>query len=164
LYMARVSHSNNIVYELSTKMKGIALSTVLKSVTRIGIQKSFPKDQLSNYFSEQLDQQLSILSVPTNAEYIENRKTTLKALKNSGAYKAKRLLQSLPVRGQRTKSNARTQKDKRPSAVQQLRTAFRRKIRKGSFKKSKYSATVQALSHLKELNAGKNHMFTNRQI
>ena len=146
--MKHVTSSNNVVYSLYTDKKGLGLSTTIKITSSLGIQKNFKKKDLANYFAEGLDQKFLILSTPIETNYIESRKAFLKKAKNMGNYRARRLLQSLPARGQRTKSNARTQKDKRPSSVQQLRTAFKRKIRKGSSKRSANTSTLRSLKTL----------------
>ncbi len=84
----------------------------------LNLKKSYSFKKLNQYFSKNIDlnienkvlnlYQLKVASIQKNK--LDNE---IKKLKSTNSYRWRRHLQNLPVRGQRTKTNARTQKSKR---------------------------------------------------
>lgn len=146
-------------------IKGISTSILWKTYSKLGIQPKFPKKEVVTYFSEAFQLQLRHLSLPQNEEYVESLSRHMKNLKANKSYRAQRLKQGLPVRGQRSRSNARTQKEKRPSFAKSIRTAYQRKTRStGSRKTTTFNETRNSRYKLKELGRSYQAVFSSRQI
>jgi small subunit ribosomal protein S13 len=115
-----------------TGTKGLGVSIVNNICTAQGFQTTFKTGQLNSQMKTSLEKILLTVPTPTENRYSDFLKKTLTDLKQSGSYRGQRIAQALPVRGQRTKSNARTQKQKKPSSGQAQRTAFSKKKTRSS--------------------------------
>lgn len=121
---------NKSLFYLLTSVKGIGPSTSKKICTQLGIQQNYLLGHLNLNSKQVLNESIEKLAVKTQAELTDALNQHIKFIKQSGSYKGQRHLQCLPVHGQRTSSNARTQKSKRPGSQNLDRTAFRRKFSK----------------------------------
>lgn len=108
--------SKRIVVGL-TYIYGIGLSTAKKVLSTCGIEESVRTGSLTD------EQVGKIRSLIESAEYkVEgdlrrDRIASIKRLMDLGSYRGLRHRKSLPARGQRTKTNARTRKGPRKLAV-----------------------------------------------
>lgn len=132
-------NDNQSMWYAFSDIKGLSLATTSYVCTKRGIQKNFKLGYLGSQLKSSLEVDLMKLPIPTENFYVDHIRKSILTIKQSGSYKGQRLSQALPVRGQRTKSNARTQKKKRPLSAQSLRTAFHKKKPRGSQNLSKSS-------------------------
>lgn len=137
---------NKDISRVLSEVKGLGHSISRNIVNVYGFQKNYKTGLLNSQLASALENTLSTLPVPTSNYYNDYIKKTLSHIKQSGSYRGQRLLQALPARGQRTKSNARTQKQKKPSSSQAQRTAFTRKKprRQNSFANRNQSLQISA--------------------
>jgi len=130
--MARISgielqDSWRIEYAL-TKVKGIGWSMSKKILSAAKID---PTVRVSKLSSEDIATIASKLEeYPTEGDLIRQVRTNVSRLQTIGAYRGIRHSRGLPVRGQRTKSNARAKRGKRKTV--------------GAFKKEALSKMQQA--------------------
>lgn len=121
-------HHKNYIYRVVNAHKGLSLSIVYKLGSDIGIQSKFSTSLLTHSIEHSINQGLKTLSVPVDKDYMFYRSGLMEFLQTKENYRARRHIQLLPLNGQRTRSNARTQKNKRGgSSASTLRTAFKRK-------------------------------------
>lgn len=99
-----------VIYAL-TKIKGIGWSLAEEVVEALNIDKS---TRISDLSTDQISKISSKLDdYPIEGELVRQVKANISRLKRTGAYRGVRHARNLPVRGQRTKSNARTKRGKR---------------------------------------------------
>ncbi len=139
-------NKNKDIYRAISSVKGLGYSVSKNVANSYGFQKNYKVGSLNSQLSGFLETTLSTLPTPTSNYYNDFIKKTLSNIKQSGSYRGQRLLQALPARGQRTKSNARTQKQKKPSSSQAQRTAFTRKKsrRQNSFSSKNQSSQLSS--------------------
>lgn len=94
-----------------TKIKGIGWSTAEKVLDAAGIDsskrvKELDQDDISKIASEIEDK-------PIEGELVRQVRKNIQRLQQIGSYRGVRHNKNLPVRGQRTKTNARTKRGKR---------------------------------------------------
>lgn len=94
-----------------TKIKGIGWSTAEKVLAAAGIDsskrvKELNQDEISKIASE-------IEEKPIEGELVRRVRKDIQRLQQIGSYRGQRHKKNLPVRGQRTKTNARTKRGKR---------------------------------------------------
>jgi small subunit ribosomal protein S13 len=94
-----------------TKIKGIGWSTAEKVLDAAGVDsskrvKELSQDEVSKIASE-------IEGKPIEGELVRRVRKNIQRLQQIGSYRGKRHKKNLPVRGQRTKTNARTKRGKR---------------------------------------------------
>lgn len=119
LFEERIGEKKRIDLELQNCLGfGFILSKKIYISLGFNLRKNFSFKNLGKIFNKKIDQnienkvlnlyQLKVASIQKNR--LDNE---MKSLKNTNCYRWKRHLQKLPVRGQRTRTNARTQKSRR---------------------------------------------------
>jgi small subunit ribosomal protein S13 len=119
---------NKPSYRVLGDMYGIGDSTSINVLNRFGIQKHLPFGRLDIQTRQDITkevQRLNPLKYPVLNSLIEVTRTNIKKLKLIRCYRGFRHAMHLPVRGQRSKTNARTQKNHKPRA-DLLRSSYRR--------------------------------------
>lgn len=101
----------NIDYSL-TLIYGIGWKNVYKILEQANID---PKKKVKNITEEELKKIIEIIekNYKVEGDLREVINENIKRLKEIGSYRGLRHVKGLPVRGQRTKSNARTKRGKR---------------------------------------------------
>ncbi|PIS14996.1 30S ribosomal protein S13 [Candidatus Shapirobacteria bacterium CG09_land_8_20_14_0_10_38_17] len=94
-----------------TRIYGVGQSNVLAILMRAGISVNKRVDQLSDNEITTLNRVIGEMKVEGNLREEVGR--NIERLKRIGSYRGKRHLANLPVRGQRTRTNARTKRGKR---------------------------------------------------
>src|SRR3989344_722902 len=94
-----------------TKIKGIGFSRAFEILKNAGVEKSLRISKLSNEDLSKINTQLEKYEI--EGDLIRTVKSNIQRLKVIGSYRGIRHNQSLPVRGQRTKSNSRTKRGAR---------------------------------------------------
>lgn len=117
--MARIAGVNiadhkHIVIAL-TSIYGIGRSTSLKLCQQVGIEPSVKVSQLSEQQLESLRTEITKMTV--EGDLRRTVSMNIKRLMDLGCYRGLRHRRGLPLRGQRTKTNARTRKGRRKSNV-----------------------------------------------
>ncbi len=106
-----IPDNKNIVYSL-TYIKGIGLSSARDIVDRLGLDATLKAKDLTeeeiNKISAFIDKEYVI-----EGELVRQVKDNIKRLKDIGTYRGNRHKVNLPVRGQKTRCNARTRKGPR---------------------------------------------------
>jgi small subunit ribosomal protein S13 len=130
--MARISgielqDSWRIEYAL-TKVKGIGWSMSKKILSAVKIDPTVRVSKLSSEDIATITAKLE--EYPTEGDLVRQVRTNVSRLQTIGAYRGIRHSRGLPVRGQRTKSNARAKRGKRKTV--------------GAFKKEALSKMQQA--------------------
>jgi len=99
------------VYAL-TLIYGIGFALAKKILSQAKIEPNKKVDQFSE---DELKKIINILDKEYNVEgdLREKINSNIKALRDVGSYRGVRHIKNLPVRGQRTRSNARTKRGKR---------------------------------------------------
>ena len=113
--MARIAgvdipNDKRVVVSL-TYIYGIGLPTAQKILAKVGVSedvrvKDLSEDELTNIRNE-------IASIKVEGDLRREKSLNIKRLMEIGSYRGKRHRNSLPCRGQRTKTNARTCKGPR---------------------------------------------------
>lgn len=94
-----------------TKIKGIGWALSRKVLSELKLDASKRVKELTASEISSLSTKLSEFAV--EGDLIRKIKQNIERLKAIGSYKGNRHLRGLPVRGQRTKTNARTKRGKR---------------------------------------------------
>ena len=94
-----------------TYIYGVGRKNVAQVITQTGIDPAKRAHELSGEEIAKITKALE--EIKTEGDLREERSKNIKRLKRIGAYRGLRHSQGLPVRGQRTKSNARTKRGKR---------------------------------------------------
>jgi len=111
-----------------TNIKGIGWTLAKKALTHAGVD---PSKRLSEVTAEEVSKISSELEkYLIEGDLIRQIKTNITRLKTISAYRGVRHARGLPVRGQRTRHNARTKRGKRKTV--------------GAFKKEALAKTQQA--------------------
>ena len=99
-----------------TSIFGIGVSTANKILSRLGIDENIKVSQLSD---DQVNQIRNAISSEFKVEGALKSEVqmNIKRLMDIGTYRGKRHRKGLPVRGQRTRTNARTRKGKRKTVA-----------------------------------------------
>jgi small subunit ribosomal protein S13 len=101
----RVEYALTLIYGIGwSQSKRILEQLKIDSKTRV---KDLSEDQQKNII------QVIEKSYKVEGDLREERSENIKRLRDIGSYRGMRHMMGLPVRGQRTKSNARTRKGKR---------------------------------------------------
>jgi small subunit ribosomal protein S13 len=113
--MARIAGVNipdhkHVVIAL-TEIYGIGKTTSLKLCSAVGIEPSTKVSQLSDAQLESLRTEIAKITVEGDLRRIVTM--NIKRLMDLGCYRGLRHRRGLPLRGQRTKTNARTRKGRR---------------------------------------------------
>lgn len=116
--MARIAGVNvadhkHIVIAL-TSIYGIGKSTSLKLCNHISVDPSTKVSQLTDAQLEELRTEITKMTVEGDLRRVVSM--NIKRLMDLGCYRGLRHRRGLPLRGQRTKTNARTRKGRRKSA------------------------------------------------
>lgn len=128
-----------------TDVFGIGNSTARVLLQKHGLQNHYrfgkvgatlEKDLIKMVFNED-----SVDFVPTNEHIKQQNREALDSLQNTRSYRGLRHLLKLPVRGQRSKTNARTQKSQRPINKSMQRTSYRNVANTGKSAVTKKSLT-----------------------
>lgn len=94
-----------------TKIRGIGWSLARKILNLLGIE---PSKRVSDMAPEEVAKIASkVEEYPVEGELARQIKANISRLQAIGAYKGIRHARNLPVRGQRTRTNARTKRGKR---------------------------------------------------
>ncbi len=103
--------NKQVVYAL-TLLYGIGFTVSEKILSQAKVEVNKKVNQLSE---DELKRIISIIDKGYNVEgdLREEINTNIKALRDMGSYRGIRHIKNLPVRGQRTRSNARTKRGKR---------------------------------------------------
>jgi small subunit ribosomal protein S13 len=126
---------DRIVYAL-TNIKGIGWSLSKQIIGSLNID---PGKKVSNLSPEEITKIASKLEEhPTEGELVRQVRTNTARLKTIGTYRGIRHSKGLPVRGQRTRSNARTKRGKRKT-VGAFRKEMLAKMQQQKAKKTKES-------------------------
>jgi small subunit ribosomal protein S13 len=115
-------------YRVLGDMYGIGSSTSIKVLNRFGIQKHVSFGRLDSQVKQSITREIQSLSStkhPVLNALTEATRTNIKKLKSTRSYRGFRHAMNLPVRGQRSKTNARTQKNNKPRA-DLLKSSYRR--------------------------------------
>lgn len=117
--MARIAGVNiadhkHVVIAL-TSIYGIGKPTSLKLCEQVGIAPSTKVSQLSEQELESLRTEIAKITVEGDLRRAVSM--NIKRLMDLGCYRGQRHRRGLPVRGQRTKTNARTRKGRRKATV-----------------------------------------------
>jgi small subunit ribosomal protein S13 len=94
-----------------TYIYGVGRSNVAQIISQTGIDPAKRAHQLTSEEIAKIAKALE--AIKTEGDLREERSKNIKRLKRIGSYRGLRHSQGLPVRGQRTKSNARTKRGKR---------------------------------------------------
>ena len=130
---------NKPSYRVLGDMFGVGDSTSISVLGRFGVQKHLPYGRLDSDVRQAITREILALHPtrhPTLNALNEAIRTSIKQLKVSRSYRGFRHAMHLPVRGQRSKTNARTQKNHKPRA-DLLKNSYRRQ--RGVTKKAKTS-------------------------
>jgi small subunit ribosomal protein S13 len=103
---------------------GIGLTTAQRILNKLEINFSIRVKDLSEDQIARIQKEITSGYV-TEGDLRKEIRTNVKRLQDIGSYRGSRHKKSLPVRGQRTKTNARTRKGPRGAAV-----AMKRKVTK----------------------------------
>ena len=103
---------------------GIGLTTAQRILNKLEINFSIRVKDLSEDQIARIQKEITSGYV-TEGDLRKEIRTNVKRLQDIGSYRGSRHKRSLPVRGQRTKTNARTRKGPRGAAV-----AMKRKVTK----------------------------------
>lgn len=117
--MARIAgidlpRNKRIVIAL-TSIYGIGVSTSRKILSKLGISEDIKVSNLSDDQVNQIRNAVSELKIEGALK--SEVQMNIKRLMDIGAYRGKRHRRGLPVRGQRTRTNARTRKGKRKTVA-----------------------------------------------
>jgi small subunit ribosomal protein S13 len=117
--MARIAGVNipdhkHIVIALEA-IYGIGKTTSLKLCSKVGIEPSTKVSQLSDPQLEALRTEIAKITVEGDLRRLVTM--NIKRLMDLGCYRGLRHRRGLPLRGQRTKTNARTRKGRRKGAT-----------------------------------------------
>ena len=95
-----------------TQISGIGKTTSANILKRVGIE---PDERLKNVNEQKIEQIRNIIEKEFVVEGDLRVSVTqnIKRLKEIGSYRGSRHIKNLPVRGQRTKTNARTKRGKK---------------------------------------------------
>ncbi len=94
-----------------TNIKGIGWALAKKILVEVGVD---PKRRVEDITAEELSKISSELEkYPHEGDLVRQVRNDISRLQAIGSYRGMRHTRSLPVRGQRTKSNARTKRGKR---------------------------------------------------
>lgn len=117
-----------------TKIKGIGWSTARDVLDTLAISD---QKRVKDITTQELSQITSTLeSIPTEGDLVRMVRQNIQRLITTGTYRGERHRKNLPTRGQRTKSNARTNRGKRRTV--------------GSFKKEQLTKMKQGAPKEKE--------------
>jgi len=119
---------NKPSYRVLGDMFGVGTSTSIKLLNRFGVQKHLPFGRLDAQIKQSITrevQNLHPIKHPVLNALTESTRTNIKRLKLIRSYRGFRHAMHLPVRGQRSKTNARTQKNHKPRA-DLLKSSYRR--------------------------------------
>lgn len=94
-----------------TYIYGVGRNNVAQIISQTGIDPAKRAHQLTSEEIAKITKALEMIK--TEGDLREERSKNIKRLKRIGSYRGLRHTQGLPVRGQRTKSNARTKRGKR---------------------------------------------------
>ena len=113
--MARISgielnDKDRVIYAL-TSIKGVGWSLSERILEELGIDKSKRLHELGPSDITKIASALE--KYPTEGELIRQVRQNISRLRSINSYKGIRHARGLPVRGQRTKTNARTKRGKR---------------------------------------------------
>ena len=108
-----------------TSIFGIGLSTSRKILAKLGISEDKKISQLTD---DEVNHIRSAISAEYKVEGALRSETqmNIKRLMDIGTYRGKRHRKGLPVRGQRTKTNARTRKGKRKTVAGKKKAAAKK--------------------------------------
>ena len=117
--MARIAGVNipdnkNIVIAL-TSIFGIGKATSLKLCHTVGVDPSTKVSQLSEEILENFRTEIAKMTVEGDLRRAVTM--SIKRLMDLGCYRGVRHRRGLPLRGQRTKTNARTRKGRRKGSI-----------------------------------------------
>lgn len=113
--IAGVNIPNNQHVKIAlTAIYGIGVSTSKKICNELGIDESIKLRDITEAQLEQLREQISKYTV--EGDLRREISMNIKRLMDLGCYRGLRHRKGLPVRGQRTRTNARTRKGPRKSA------------------------------------------------
>lgn len=118
--MARISgidlpKNKRVVIGLTT-IFGIGVSTSKKILTKLGISEDKKASQLSDDEVNQIRSEIGE-DIKVEGSLRSEIQMNIKRLMDIGTYKGKRHRKGLPVRGQRTRTNARSRKGKRKTVA-----------------------------------------------
>ena len=118
--MARISgidlpKNKRVVIGLTT-IYGIGVSTSKKILSKLGISEDKKVSQLTDDEVNQIRSEIGE-DIKVEGSLRSEIQMNIKRLMDIGTYKGKRHRKGLPVRGQRTKTNARSRKGKRKTVA-----------------------------------------------
>lgn len=95
-----------------TQISGIGKTTSAKILKKVGIE---PDERLKNINEQKIEQIRNIIEKEfvVEGDLRVSVGQNIKRLKEIGSYRGSRHVKNLPVRGQRTKTNARTKRGKK---------------------------------------------------
>jgi len=130
--MARLSgiemkDNDRVIYAL-TRINGIGWSTAKKIMKDVKIDESKRMKELGPDELSKLSEKIE--EYPVEGDLVRQIRGNIQRLKEIGSYRGMRHNRNLPVRGQRTKTNARTKRGKRKTI--------------GAFKKEVLAKAAQA--------------------
>jgi len=117
-----------------TFIQGIGRNNVFSVLKEAKVDADLETEKLNDQQVARL--QKAIDSLPTEGVLKKSVVDNINRLKQIGSYKGKRHVSGLPVRGQRTRTNARTKRGKRMT-IGAMKKKMLQKIEKGKKGKSK---------------------------
>ncbi|MDD5363061.1 MAG: 30S ribosomal protein S13 [Ignavibacteria bacterium] len=107
-----------------TSIFGIGLSTSKMILTKLGINEDTKVSQLTDDEVNKIRNEIS--SIKIEGALKSEVQMNIKRLMDTGTYRGKRHRRGLPVRGQRTRTNARTRKGKRKTVAGKKKAAAKK--------------------------------------
>lgn len=105
--------SNKSVFIALTNIYGINISTSKIICKKLGFSNNLKSSELSKDQRSQIIKLIEILKIPCNLELKKLKILKRKKLVDIKHYRGLRQLKGFPVRGQRTRSNAKTAKKRK---------------------------------------------------
>jgi small subunit ribosomal protein S13 len=108
-----------------TSIFGIGLSTSRRILTKLGISEDTKVSQLTDDEVNQIRSEIGE-DIKVEGALRSEMQMNIKRLMDIGTYKGKRHRKGLPVRGQRTRTNARSRKGKKKTVAGKKKAAAKK--------------------------------------
>lgn len=110
-----------------TYIKGVGRATSTRVLKEIGVDVNVRTKDLKESDFAKIRSKIEELKVPIEGELRRMTSQNIRRLQEIKSYRGSRHLKGLPVRGQKTRSNARTRKGKRKTVAGAQRKAVSKK-------------------------------------
>lgn len=149
VFIKWAQHKKKPVYRVLGDVLGIGNRTGAQILRQYGLEKNMPYARITAELKQTLTKHIQILDPvkqPTSSGLIEHKRRNIEKLVDIRSYRGFRHVSNLPVRGQRTKTNARTRKNFRPKSQLSLRSSYRHKKNNSKDKKNQGKFYIGELS------------------